>query len=107
MNEMRTSPRYRLSIPARLMITEPHDRREIVELRTKDICSEGAFFNTGYKLPVGTRVKLDLILNIERLVQVKGMNSCIQLMGEILRQQTDGFAVRFDKNYEIIPLRSA
>jgi len=107
MNEMRNSPRYRLSIPTRLLITEPRERREIVELKTKDICSEGAFFDTCYKLPVGTRVEMDLILNIEKLVQISGMNSCVKLMGEVLRQQSDGFAVRFERNYEIIPLRNA
>ena len=103
---MRNSPRYRLSIPTRLLITEPHERREIVELRTKDICSEGAFFDTHYRPPVGARVEMDLILNIEKLVQIRGMNSCIKIMGEVLRQQPDGFAVLFDRNYEIIPLRN-
>lgn len=90
-SERRKVERYDLQIPALLQFEKG---QEPVEHLTRDISSAGAFFFANESMPVGTPVKVDLML--PNRVQIK-------VNGAVVRSIDSGMAVRFDKGHKIIP----
>jgi len=68
---------------------------------TSNICSDGAFFKTEKPLSVGTDVKIDLIIHLDRLKKLKGKKSRIDVSGSVIRTDQQGMAICFDKKYRI------
>ncbi len=105
MGENRRLERFGLELPAKIEIRKRSTKEtEIMNLFTGNVCAGGAFFHTDKPLPVGTQVKIDLILPLEKLKKIKGKNACIKVDGKVLRSDENGMAVRFNKRYKIIPL---
>ena len=75
------------------------------ELSTKDICAGGAFVKTKKRLPVGTDVKIDLVLSLHKLKHLSAKKSHITIRGAVIRSGETGMAVCFGNNYKIIPCR--
>jgi hypothetical protein len=105
--EKRTLERFDLKIPAKIEIGNSDHEEKIIDLMTKDICSGGAFFHTPQPLPIGTNVKIDLILPLERLKKLN--NDCtqayIKVTGTVLRSESSGMAIHFHEDYHIRPWR--
>lgn len=77
-------------------------------MHTANICAGGAFFQTEETLPEGTRVVVDLVLSIDKLKDLLECSQCrVLVKGEVVRTGEKGIAVRFDSNYEIVPVRVA
>ncbi len=74
------------------------------EFFTKDICAGGAFIKTKKRLPVGTDVKIDLVLSLHKLKHLSAKKSHITIRGEVIRTGETGMAVCFG-DYKIIPFR--
>jgi Tfp pilus assembly protein PilZ len=72
---------------------------------TKNICAGGAFVNTEKRLPVGTDVKMDLILSLHKLKYPSAKQSHITVWGMVIRTDETGMAVCFGNHYKIIPRR--
>ena len=108
MEEKRVYERFDLKVPARLGIVGS-DRGEAdeVSLTTVNICAGGAFFITETPLPQGTRVKMDFVLSIEKLKELLDSHCRIKVRGEVIRTDQSGIAVRFDEDYEIIPVKGS
>ena len=106
--EKRGLRRFDLEIPSKIRLSDT-DREDPHVLTTRDISSAGAFFHTSEPLPKGTEVKIDLILPINRLKEIlKKLGSSyksirIELAGRVLRSDSSGMAVCFDKDYRINP----
>jgi hypothetical protein len=107
--ERRRLERFDLKLPARI---ESLPRRAdnppaVLNLITRDISACGAFFPSTDSLEEGTRVKVDLVLTLEkpRSSQVKG--ALIQVNGTVLRKEPAGMAVDFEKTYRLAPLNYA
>jgi hypothetical protein len=66
--------------------------------------SGGAFFKTSAPLPLGTRVKMDLILSQDKLNIGNRAETHIDVSGSVIRTELQGIAVCFDKKYSITPL---
>jgi hypothetical protein len=105
--ERRKLGRFRLDIPAKIEVINSALERKKHDLKTSNISSGGAFFHTKQPLPEGTPVKIDLILPLERLKQLKNdhKQAYIKVTGKVLRSETKGMAISFDQNYIIRPLR--
>ena len=106
MENSRRLQRYSLKLPATLEIiseAEQHDQ-EVINLLTSDVCSGGAYFQTEQPLPEGTNVKLDLILSIEELKKLEGKHALIKVTGKVIRTESTGMAICFERGYTIKPV---
>jgi hypothetical protein len=73
-------------------------------LNTKDVSAGGAYFRTKKALPEGTRVRVDIILPLDRLRRLKDTcKGLIKVTGTVLRSEPTGMAVCFDEGYLITP----
>ena len=49
---------------------------------------------------------MDFILSIEKLKEMLDSHCRIKVEGEVVRIEKSGFAVRFDEDYEIMPVKN-
>ena len=77
---------------------------ETMNLLTTNISSNGAFLRTNQFLPIGTKVRLDLVLSLDELKKVKGKRTLIEVSGEVIRNESQGMAVRFAEDCKISPI---
>ncbi len=101
--EKRKMERFSLEIPTRIIWTDNGSKQESLGLMTSNICSGGAFFKTEKPLSIGTDVKLNIILPLDKFKNVKGKTSHINIAGSVIRTDQQGMAICFDKRYKITP----
>jgi hypothetical protein len=102
--------RFDLNLPARIELVASREEKEedrILNLLTSDVCSGGAFFHTARPLPEGTEVKIDLVLPLDllRKLQDDCDQAVVKVTGRVLRCETGGMAICFNKDYRIHPHR--
>ena len=104
--ERRQFERFNLKLPAQMKPdTGRRDTSEALNFLTKDICAGGAYLEGPESLPEGTKVSLDLVLNLKQLKQIKNERALIHVKGRVIRyEEGTGLAISFDKNYRITPL---
>ena len=105
MEERRELERFKLRLPARIEVVSgvPEVEKDIINIETDNICSGGAYFHTLSPLPKGTQVKIDMVLNFQRLRIPKNRRPHIKVSGNVLRSEATGMAIQFDNRYKIIP----
>jgi hypothetical protein len=101
--EKRNMERFKLELPALLSMNEESRNPRAAEFMISNICSGGAFFKTRSPLPVGTEVKMDVILPLDKFNKIEGNKSRVDVSGSVIRINEQGMAVRFDKSYRILP----
>jgi hypothetical protein len=101
--EKRKMERFALNLPALLSIKAESGYTQAFEFMIRDICAGGAFFKTDNPLLVGTNVKMDLIIPLDKLQSGKHNRSRIDVSGSVIRTESQGMAVCFDKKYSISP----
>jgi len=103
--ERRRLERFSLEVPARIEILAREDHaEEVLELNTRDVSAGGAYFRTKKALPEGTRVRIDIILPLDRLRKLKDTcKGLIKVTGTVLRSEPTGMAICFDEGYLITP----
>lgn len=96
--------RFDLEIPATIELLTPDQEREILNLLTSNMCSGGAYFHTTKPLPEGTQVKIDLVLQLDRLKSLKEAyrQAYIKVTGRVLRSESEGMAICFDEDYQLV-----
>jgi hypothetical protein len=99
--EKREMERFALNLPALLSIKDDRGNRRAFEFMIRDICAGGAFFKTDNPLSVGTHVKMDLILPLAKFNQTGNKRSHVNISGSVIRTESQGMAVCFDKKYSI------
>ena len=77
---------------------------EKMNLLTTNISSSGTFLRSAHPLPVGTKVKLDLVLSLDELKKVKGKRTLIEVSGKVIRNGGGGMAVCFAEDCKISPI---
>ncbi|MBW1709624.1 MAG: PilZ domain-containing protein [Deltaproteobacteria bacterium] len=102
-NERRAIERFSLELPGQISISDKGNE-ESINLLTKDICAGGAFFHTEQPLPIGTSVRIDLVLSLEKLKKLEGRKALIKVSGQVIRSDTQGMAICFNKDYQLTPL---
>lgn len=103
-SEQRREERFNLELPARVCADS---RNDMMELMTKDVCSGGAFFHTETPLEPGTDLEIELVLPIEKIKEMKSQKVHVRLKGAVIRTDSEGMAVCFDKKFSIIPFEIA
>ena len=108
MHEKRKLNRFDLKVPAKVEVMTSDQEKEIFNLLTSDICSGGAFFHTPQPLPEGTPVRIDLILSLDKLKDLKDnfKHAYIKVAGTVLRSESAGMAICFNEDYQIRPYRA-
>ena len=97
----RTMERYDLKLAAKLAYEHEDGKQSFLKMMTKNICSGGALLETSSTLPLGTEVKLDLDLPLERFKNLDTQKAHIAVSGEVIRSDKNGLAICFDKHYRI------
>jgi hypothetical protein len=105
MQERRKLKRFRLRLPSKVEAEPrpPDEASRVQELETENICSGGAFFRTLTPLMLGTRVKIEMVLELFGRRYPLSSVSLVRVKGEVLRSEATGMAVRFDKPHAILP----
>ena len=78
MKEQRQFERFPLTLPAR-METITSGKKQIFELKTRDISSSGAFIYTPEPFPEGARFKLNMTVPSEKIKELTGAKGCLAL----------------------------
>lgn len=99
-NERRME-RFTLELTAAISVSGDEGDEGNIQLQTSDISAGGAFFNTEAPLPIGTEVKIDMILPLDELKKLKGKRAKIEVSGAVVRIEGRGMAVTFNQNYRI------
>jgi hypothetical protein len=87
----------RFNLRLRSLIKELREREKILELYTRDVSSDGAFFYTNDPLPVDTDLSMTLFLPAGPTPKGK-----ISVDGKVIRTEQDGMAVRFNPDYTLV-----
>ena len=103
LEEKRMLERFNLGLPSQLTVGEGEDQ-QIHDLLTRDISSDGAYFHTDLPLPVGTFVRIDLVISLDELKKLESRKTLIKVSGSVIRSEEKGMAVGFDKDYHIRPI---
>ena len=97
--------RFKLKLPIKLSWTGKGNKHESIELMTSNICAGGSYLLTDRPLLKGTRVRIDLILGLDRIHELRDRRSHIDVSGFVTRTDHQGMAICFDKNYKISPIK--
>lgn len=102
-SERRRRERFTFELPAQILVGK-NGHSESFESRTRDVSSGGAFFETDQPLAIGTELKIELVLSLEKLRKIQGKHALIKLSGKVVRTEEGGVGVCFDESYRISPL---
>ncbi len=106
MEERREFERFDLELPAKIETEDSGRKIETFSLKSGNVSSGGAFFPTYEPISVGKQVHLNLILTIEKLKRLFDSQCQIKVTGTVVRSEERGMAVRFNRNYEIMPQKN-
>lgn len=101
-SERRSAARFSLSFPALIKWSAQPVGTRLVELQTSNISAHGVFFRTQMRVPLDTRVLVDLISQPPMPLPSGGIEpSHISIPGRALRQDKAGLVIVFDRDYRI------
>ena len=103
MHEKRSMERFTLELKARVSLRSNDGDREWINVMTSNICAGGAFLRTRQPFRVGVKLYFEAVLPISRRTS-KRKNALIKTSGVVIRREEVGMALRFDDEYEILPL---
>ena len=103
MEERRKLERFQLHVPAKIELTNESGHHETLQLETKDISADGAFFESSKPIIEGADVRLEMILTVDKLQDLIGVHKKVELklQGHVIRSDSDGVAVLFNRKYHI------
>ena len=109
MKERRLYKRHTASLPSRIETIIPSGKKKIYDLETKDISIGGAFIYTKESsfFQEGTRFIIDLTIpsgSIKELTVVKSLMECT---GSMVRSTSEGIAIQYDEECEIMSIRGS
>jgi len=101
--ENRKMERFSLDL-AGLLSINGRSEEGVRKLQTIDICAGGALFQTTETVPLGTDIRVDLVLPLDRFKEIKTKRALIEVSGKVIRKENNGMAVCFDNRYKISPI---
>ena len=106
--ERRKLERFQLHVPVKIELADVSGHHETLQLETKDISADGAFFVSSKPISEGANIKLGMILSVEKLKDLIGVHNKVELklQGQVIRSDPDGIAVLFDRKYQIKALNN-
>ena len=105
MKERRQYARFTIPLPVRLE-TITLGRKEVLDLKTRDISYSGTFITTLTSFPEGTRFILDFTIPSENIKEFKDIKSLKGCTGSMVRSTSYGMAIQFDSECQIESLKA-
>ncbi len=105
MIERRQFERFQISVPARVRTINPEDK-QVFDLWIRDISAGSAFLNTTEQFVEGTKFCINLTVPSKRIKELTGSESFITVEGSVVRSTPTGVAVHFEKDCQIMSLKS-
>ncbi len=108
MKEKRKYKRFKAKLPAR-MEAVTSGKTKVFNLETKDISAAGAFIYTKESpfIPDGTRFIMDLTVPENSIKELTDLKSLIECEGSMVRYNSEGMAIHFDRECYIMSLRGS
>jgi len=104
--QKRAVERFELNLEAYVATAGGIPKAKPQRLITWDVSMNGAYLSTRMPLPIGTKVKVDVILSLESLPPGQTRKALIKASGAVLSTDGDGMAIRFDDNSKFLPYSS-
>ena len=101
--EKRQVERFDLNLEAFVLVAGESSKKKPFRLMTRDVSMNGAYLLTPEPLPIGTKVKVDVILSLGGIAPSETQKALIQASGAVLRTDHEGMAIRFDDNSKFLP----
>ena len=92
--------RFNLELSVCISVRQERHTEQLY-LVTSNVSSGGAFFNTRSKLPIGTEVEMEMILNPRKIDYQRGQ---VKVAGKVIRANDTGMAISFNSDYEFSSL---
>lgn len=101
--ERRKLERFQLHVLTNIELVDASGHPETLQLQTKDISADGAFFVSPTPISEGAHLKLEMILSVEKLKELIGVHKQVELklQGQVVRSDSNGIAVVFSRKYQI------
>lgn len=96
--------RFDMELPAWISTIDINGNPWSFEVKTRDICAGGAYLLTDQPLLVGTDLAMNLILPLSNIPEMENRHSRIDVSGSVIRTESEGMAICFDKRYQISPV---
>ena len=105
MKEIRRYKRVIFPLPVRLKAMNT-DGNKVLDLVTRDISFTGTYIPTLKSFPVGTQFILDFTLPSDNLKEFKDIKSLKGCAGKVVRSNSHGIAIQFDRECQIEGLKN-
>ena len=105
MKERRQYERFNIPLSVRLE-TIISDRQEVIDHETRDISVSGTFIPSLRSFPEGTRFVLDFTIPSDDIKEFKYVKSLKGSTGTLVRSNSKGMAIAFDKECYIVSLKA-
>jgi len=101
--EKRKRDRYFIDVPVKLLLSAEDSEQETLTVHTKNISSEGVLLSTDTVLSQGSKVKMEMVLPVNKLLEMIGEQKkvLVRVNGKVIRTGDEGMAVKFDRDYQI------
>ena len=103
MIDKRQVERFDLNLETFVLANHDTPKTQPQMLMTRDVSMNGVYLLTDEPFPIGTEVKVDVILPLESLMPSVNQKALIKASGEVLRTDGKGMAIRFDENSRFLP----
>jgi hypothetical protein len=103
MKERRKFERFTLPLPVRLE-TITLDKNKVLDLETRDISASGTFIPTLTSFPKGTGLIMDFTIPSDNIKEFKYVKSFKGSTGTLVRSNSKGMAIHFDRECYIMSL---
>jgi hypothetical protein len=103
MHEKRSMERFGLELKARVSLRTNDRDRKWISVITSNICAGGTFLETRHPFRIGAKLNFEAVLPLSGKTS-KLKNALIKTSGVVIRTEEVGMALRFNDEYEILPL---
>lgn len=98
--ERRKQTRYTTPLQVKLEIMTASGKH-ILHLFTSNVCSGGVLCDTDKIFPIGSEVRVSLLVESEGVKKSMGARTLVKVKGRVARCGPEGMAIRFYKDYKI------
>ena len=103
MQDKRKYERFTLRLRGKITRADWGDG-EVLDVLTTDVSARGAFVHTTKYMAIGERVKLTLIVTSKKLKELTGAKGLMGAVGTVVRSSTEGMAICFSGEPELVPI---
>ncbi len=98
--ERRKQTRYKTPLRVKLEIMTASGKH-ILHVFTSNVCSGGVLCDTDKIVPIGSEVRVSLLVESEGVKKTMGARTLVKVKGRVARCGPRGMAIRFYKEYTI------